>query len=124
MMGDRGACRDHGGWRYRGPRRAFDRGSVTAELALALPSVVVVLGLVIAGGVWMRADIGATQAAASAARIALTQGAEAAEAAAETMVDGQAYVSEAGGWITARVVIAGVGPMPDVEAVARVPGQS
>jgi Flp pilus assembly protein TadG len=117
--------------RLSGTRRRFglardrDDGTVSVELALALPSVVVVLGLVMAGGVWLRADITATHAASSAARIALTQGEAAGTAAAERMTGGTAYVSDGGGggWITARVVVPVGGPMPDVEATARVPGQ-
>lgn len=102
---------------------ALDAGSVTAELALALPSVVVVLGLVMAGGAWLRADIAASYAASNAARIALTQGTDAGVAAAERMTHATADVNDDGEWITARVVISGTGPMPDVVATARIPGQ-
>ena len=120
-----------GASRWGEPRRRLDSardrddGTVSVELALALPSVVVMLGLVMAGGVWLRADITATHAASSAARIALTQGVAAGRAAAERMTGGTAYVSDdgKGGWITARVVVPVGGPMPDVEATARVPGQ-
>lgn len=112
-------------WRAAPGERLWrsERGSVTVELALALPSVVVVLGLVMAGGAWLSTDIVATRAAANAARIAMTDGEAAGVRAAERIAGGSAYVSEMGGWITAHVVVAGPGAMPDVEATATVPRQ-
>ncbi|WP_430868266.1 TadE family type IV pilus minor pilin [Demequina aurantiaca] len=96
---------------------------MSVELALALPSVVLVLGFVLAGAAWVRMDIAATQAASTAARVALTDGDAAATSAAQRMSTGSVEVTREGDWIVARVTVPGAGPVPDVEAMARVPLQ-
>lgn len=100
-----------------------ERGSVSVEFALALPSVVLVLGFILAGATWVRADIGATQAAATAARIALTDGDEAGVAAGVRVSNGVVSVTREAGWIVARVTVPGTGPVPDARAIARVPAR-
>jgi Flp pilus assembly protein TadG len=108
-----------------------DAGTVTVELALALPSVVLVMGIVMAGGMWLRTEIIATSAAATAARVAMTDGVAAAQATAERVSGGDAggavravvALEDGGTWIVARVVVTGSGPMPDASATARVPAQ-
>ena len=100
-----------------------DRGSVSVELALALPSVVLVLGFVLAGASWVDADIAATHAATTAARVALSEGDDAAEAAARRISGGTVVVTRDDHWIVAHVSVPGNGPVPDATAVARVPVQ-
>ncbi|WP_160300059.1 TadE/TadG family type IV pilus assembly protein [Demequina oxidasica] len=111
----------YGGGPVCGNRR--ERGSVSVELALALPSVVLVLGFVLTGASWVRAEVSATQAAAVAARIALTDGDAAAVDAAIRISGGVASVSRDGAWVVVSVIVEGQGPVPDGEATARVPVQ-
>ncbi|GIG53832.1 pilus assembly protein TadE [Demequina activiva] len=59
-------------------RARRDRGSVTVELAAALPAVVLVLGMVLSAVAWARAGVVAADAAAMGARIAAVEGADAA----------------------------------------------
>ena len=54
-----------------------DRGSVSVELATALPAVVLVLAMVLAVVGWARAGVAAADAAALASRIAAVEGAQA-----------------------------------------------
>jgi Flp pilus assembly protein TadG len=56
--------------RSRSPDRDGARGSVTAELALALPSVVLVLGVVVCVGQVVTAQVRCTDAARAGARLA------------------------------------------------------
>lgn len=105
----------------RGEATRGDHGSVSVELALALPSVVIVLGLVLAGAAWVRDDIAASHAATTVARIALTDTDAAAAASGERISGGEVSIVRDGGWIVARVTVAGVGPLPDAQGVARVP---
>ncbi|MFN3867262.1 MAG: pilus assembly protein TadE [Demequina sp.] len=57
-----------------------DAGSVTVELAAALPAVVIVLGMVLGAVSWARTGVAVTEAAAVGARIAAVEGADAARA--------------------------------------------
>jgi len=102
-----------------------DGGAVTIELALALPSVVAILGFVLAGAAWLRADMVATHAAASAARIALTDSASEAEAVARRIAGDAAriVVDTDGGWVSVQVVMPGAALMPDAQATVRAPAQ-
>lgn len=76
-------------------RRRTERGSVTVELALVVPALVLVLGLLVAGGrLWFaRTTVAeAAQSAARAASLARTAGA----AAVEGRAAGQASLGTAG----------------------------
>jgi len=98
-----------------------ERGSTTVEFALALPAVVLVLAAVL-GGVRHAADAAvAREAASTAARVALVEGAEAGERAGETVAPGRVTVrlATADGWWVARDTVRVPGPMPDATAVAR-----
>jgi len=103
--------------------RGHERGSVSVELALGLPSVVLVLGFVLAGASWVHADIAATHAATTAVRVALTEGDGAAAAAATRIAGGTVVITREGDWIVARVSVRGKGAVPDAVADARVPAQ-
>ena len=78
-----------------GSRRCSQRGSVTVELALVVPALVLVLGLLVAGGrIWF-ARTSVTEAAQTAARSAsLARTAAAATVAGRDA--GQASLSTAG----------------------------
>ncbi|SFB00146.1 TadE family type IV pilus minor pilin [Cellulomonas marina] len=83
-----------------------DRGSVTAELALALPVVVVLLALVLAGGGAVAARLACEDAARAGARAAaLGEGAAEVTAAAQEAAGGGARVTVApsGPWVTVTV---------------------
>ena len=103
----------------RRPRARDDRGSVTVELAAALPAVVLVLGLVIAALAWARAGVEATQAAAVGARIAAVEGAEAARAdLARALPNASTRVTEVDGRVEVQVVIDGPAWLPDATATS------
>lgn len=69
-----------------GARR--DRGSVSVELATALPAVVLVLALVLACVAWARDAVAVADAAALGARVAAVEGADAATAAVGAALPG------------------------------------
>lgn len=96
----------------RAPRRPRDRGSVTAELAVALPAVVVVLALVLTVGAASVARLRAVDAASAAARSAALHEDDAAQRAAAVRVGGDGTsvrTSQAGEWVTADVEVPVVG---------------
>ena len=92
-----------------------DRGSVTVELAAALPAVVLVLGMVLAAVGWARAGVAATEAAALAARIGAVEGADAAVAAARDVAPGAVVTVSAAAHGTGSTVTV------EVDAVAWLP---
>lgn len=102
-----------------------DGGAVTVELALALPSVVAVLGFVLAGTAWLKADMVAAHAAASAARIVLTDSPSEARAVANRIAGDASRIAidTNGGWVTVRVVVPGAALMPDAQATVSAPAQ-
>lgn len=103
----------------RRPRARDDRGSVTVELAAALPAVVLVLGLMVAALAWARAGVEATQAAAVGARIAAVEGAEAARTdLARALPHASTHVSESNGRVEVRVVIDGPAWLPGATATS------
>lgn len=96
-----------------------DHGSVTVELAAALPAVVLVLGLVVAALAWARAGVEATGAAALGARIAAVEGVGAAQAELDRALPGaQSYVTERDGRVEVRVVIDGAAWLPSASATS------
>lgn len=96
-----------------------DRGSVTVELAAALPAVVLVLGLVVAALAWARAGVEATEAAALGARIAAVEGVGAARAELNKVLPhASAYVSESDGRVEVQVVIGGPAWLPSAAATS------
>ncbi|MFW7413910.1 TadE family type IV pilus minor pilin [Demequina sp. SO4-18] len=103
--------------------RTRDAGSVSVELAAALPAVVIVLGLVLAAVAWARMGVEATEAAAVGARLAAIEGAEAARAEIARAVPGATVAVDVGGErVEVSVRIDGPGWLPAATAtsVARV----
>lgn len=101
------------------PRVRDDRGSVTVELAAALPAVVLVLGLVVAALAWARAGVEATEAAALGARIAAVEGVGAAQAELDRALPGaESYVTESDGRVEVQVVIDGPAWLPKAAATS------
>ena len=101
------------------PRGGHDRGSVTVELAAALPAVVLVLGLMVAALAWARAGVEATGAAALGARIAAVEGAGAAQAELDrALPNASVHVTESDGRVQVQVVIAGAAWLPDATATS------
>lgn len=102
--------------RLRGRR---DLGSVTVELAAALPAVVLVLGLVVAALAWARSGVEATQAAAVGARIAAVEGVEAARTdLARALPHASTRVTEVDGRVEVQVVIDGPAWLPAATATS------
>lgn len=100
-----------------------ESGSVTVELAAALPAVVIVLGLVLGAVGWARTGITATEAAAVGARLAAVEGADAARAEIASSVPGAVVAVDVGtDRVEVTVRIDGPGWLPDATAtsVARV----
>ncbi len=96
-----------------------DRGSVTVELAMGLPAVVLVLGLVVSALVWARAGVEATQAAGFGARIAAVEGLAVAEAELDRMVPhGRSRVVMHGSYAEVHVVIDGPAWLPAMSATS------
>lgn len=105
------------------PRERNERGSVTVELAAALPVVVLVLGLIFVALAWARSGVEATKAAALGARIAAVEGTDVAQAElSRAMPHAQVYVHDTDGRVKVRVVIDGAAWLPDATgtAIARV----
>ena len=97
-------------------RRTGERGSVTAEFAVALPAVVVVLAFLLAGAAAGAAQLNLEKAAQAAVR-QLGRG-ETAAAAARTVrsIAGEGAAVSAdnsGGWVTVRVTASAPGPWPE-----------
>ena len=97
-------------------RGADERGSVTAEFAVALPAVVVVLAFLLAGAAAGAAQLNLEKAAQAAVR-QLGRG-ETAASAARTVrsIAGEGAVVAAdssGGWVTVRVTASVSGPWPE-----------
>lgn len=88
------------------PPTRGERGSVTAEFALVLPAVVVVLGLVLATVAWAGHHLRAGDLASMAARTAAVEGDSAAQAAVSA-ADSRAslHVARSGEWVTATVSV-------------------
>lgn len=87
-------------------RQPHDRGSVTAELALGLPAVVLALLVVLLVGAAAVAQVRCTDAARAAARAAaLGEGGAAVVAVATDLAGEGAEVSvtESGGWVNVTV---------------------
>ena len=98
-----------------------DRGSATVEFALTLPAVVLVLAAML-GGARHAADAAvARDAAATAARVALVDGAAAGERAGTRVGSARITVrlTTDDGWWVARATVHVPGPLPDATAVAR-----
>ncbi|WP_309135435.1 TadE family type IV pilus minor pilin [Cellulomonas sp.] len=99
------------GGRRGGPegraRPSGDRGAVTAELAIGMVAVAVVLVAVLATGAAALAQLRCLDAARTAARVAATGEQDgAALAAARDALGGRAadvHVARSGGWVTVRV---------------------
>jgi len=96
------------------PRRALgrERGSVTAELVVALPAVVVVLVLVLTVGAASVARLRAVDAATAAARSAALGEDTAAQRTAAVRVGGtgtSVRLAHDGDWVTADVEVPVVG---------------
>ena len=100
---------------------AGDRGSATVEFALTLPAVVLVLAAMLAGARHAADAAVAREAAATAARVALVDGATAGERAGARVGSERISVrlSTDDGWWVARATVHVPGPMPDASAVAR-----
>ncbi|MGC4175553.1 TadE/TadG family type IV pilus assembly protein [Demequina sp.] len=98
-----------------------DRGSATVEFALTLPAVVLVLAVLLAGARHTADAAVAREAAATAARVALVDGAAAGQRAGAAVSPGRVSVRLAtdGGWWVATATLRGAGPLPDVTAVAK-----
>jgi len=95
-----------------GRARPHERGSVTAELAVALPAVVVVLALVLTVGAASVARLRAVDAASAAARSAALGEDDAAQRAAAVRVGGSGTsvrIAHDGDWVTADVEVPVVG---------------
>ncbi|WP_420113898.1 TadE family type IV pilus minor pilin [Pseudactinotalea sp.] len=91
------------GRKHRQPR---DRGSVTAELALGLPAVVLALVVVLLVASAAIAQVRCTDAARAAARAAaLGEDSATVVAIATDLAGSEAHVSvsESGGWVTVEV---------------------
>jgi len=96
--------------------RSSERGSVTAEFAVALPAVVVVLAFLLAGAAAGAAQLNLEKAAQAAVR-QLGRG-ETEAAAAHTVRsiagEGAAVAADSsGGWVTVRVTTSVPGPWPE-----------
>jgi hypothetical protein len=117
-----------GGWAGRrliGPDRGSDRGSVTAELAVGLPAVVVLLVAVLGVGTAGVQHMRCAEAARTAARVAALGEADAEVVAAGERVAGEGAdvrVARADGWATVTVVVAlpvaGLGDLVTLESQA------
>ncbi len=113
-----GTRRPSFGW-GRDSMRTSERGSVTVELAAALPAVVIVLGLVLAAVGWARMGVTATEAASVGARIAAIEGSDAARAEiARSVPDAVVTVSAGGERVTVTVRIDGPGWLPAASATS------
>jgi Flp pilus assembly protein TadG len=98
-----------------------DRGTVTAELAVALPSLVLLLGVVLAVGQLMLAQIGCIDGARAAARLAARgepSGRVAAAVAAAAPPGATFVLGRGGGEVRVRVTASVRLPLPAVPAVA------
>lgn len=99
---------------------ARDEGSVSVEFALALPAVVVLLALALGCVRWAIDEVVAHDAAATAARVALVDGAVAAAAAVHAIAPAAlVHGARDGTWWVIRVTIPVPGPFPDAVATAR-----
>ncbi|MDE0571840.1 hypothetical protein ON058_00225 [Demequina sp. B12] len=95
-----------------------ERGSVTAEFALVLPAVVLVVGLVFAALGWAGHRLAAQDLAALAARTAAVEGTGAAEAAvAQARADASVTFSHTAPWVRATVTLDGAPWLPAATAV-------
>ncbi|WP_062071219.1 hypothetical protein [Demequina sediminicola] len=102
-----------------------ERGSVTAEFALALPVMVVVVGLVLTTLSWAGEHLQAKDLAALAARTAAVEGDEAGRSVvAGVSADAGVSISRVSPWIHATVTLPGNAWLPDIAATstARVQG--
>ena len=97
-----------------------DRGAVTAELAVALPSLVVVLGVVLAVGQLMTAQLGCVDGARAAARLAARgepPGRVRAAMVAAAPAGATLTLTRGGGEVRVRVTASVRVPLPAVPAV-------
>jgi hypothetical protein len=97
-------------------QRTGERGSVTAEFAVALPAVIVVLAFLLAGAAAGAAQLNLEKAAQAAVR-QLGRG-ETEAAAAQTVRsiagEGAAVAADSsGGWVRVRVTASVPGPWPE-----------
>lgn len=101
------------------------RGSVTVEIAMAMPAVVIILGIVLATMSWSHLHMTAQHAASTAARVALTHDDVAATAAAHAIAGDDAHVRvrRQHPWIVVEVRIESDGPLPDAAVTVRAYGQ-
>ena len=98
-----------------------DRGAVTAELAVALPSLVVLLGVVLAVGQLMLAQLGCVDAARAAARLAARgepAGRVSAAVAAAAPAGADMTLTRGGGEVRVTVTAEVRLPLPAAPAVA------
>lgn len=100
-------------------RARADRGSVSVELAAALPAVVLVLGLVLAAVAWARDSVVAADAAAMGARVAAVEGAVAAhDLLAEAVPGADVTIDESEGRVVVHVSVRSTGWLPVASASA------
>lgn len=109
------------------PRRwrvSDQRGSATVELAMAMPAIVLVLGLIAGTAAWGQRAILVEHAAAATARAALVEDLASARAAGMVIAPGaRVVVARVPGAVTATVSLPGRGLLPPVEATMHLPEQ-
>jgi len=111
-----GPVRDTGCGATANGRCIGERGSVTAEFAVALPAVVVVLAFLLAGAAAGAAQLNLEKAAQAAVRQLGRGETEAAAARTVRSIAGEDAVVSAdssGGWVTVLVTTSVPGPWPE-----------
>ena len=84
------------------PSPRSDAGGATVELALVMPALVMLLGLVVGVAGWTATAVSTTSAAATAARVAAVDtDAHARAAAAKHAPNARIRLERSGGWVTA-----------------------
>lgn len=108
----------HGGGRQR-PRA--DGGSASVELAAALPALVLVVALLLAGLAWARDGVVVAHAAGAGVRALIVGSADGAVAAARAVAGDAAAVAvtEADGWATVEVSLSRAGWLPPATSSVR-----
>ena len=99
---------------------------MTVEIAMTLPAVVIVLGIVLSTMSWAHLHLNAQHAATTSARIALTHDDAAAAAAAQAIAgsDAQVSIRRQHPWIVVEVRLSPDGPWPDITARVQAYGLS
>lgn len=97
-----------------------ERGSITVEFALALPAVVMVLGMVLAAVTWCAAAVRVADVASTTARYAAVHGTAAAQQrAGSTAQPEDVAITTSDGWVTVTVTTDSPGWLPPVRATAQ-----